>query len=459
MSEEDDFNFDDNENDEQEGGEFDQEEGEQEGVDSNGTPEEKYQKAKELLGFEDYEAIDLFYDIYCDPSASLTIKGKSLKRAAVTLSQTDDYERIIGALTDVFAAYADGIISSDFCSKIVRKMMPNVRNEDALSNFLCTAAENIDKNNQIQLFIDVKLRQAELSLKKSEFEEARQELSDVEQYVGTSHENIDKQMLNSLIRVLFLKIEIEEVFSKDEDAIFDYYKSLMDIDPNMSFGLDRQKAVLKKIEGQKALYNRDFTQAVELFHEAFKLFDSAGSDKKIDCLPFLALSVMCTKQLNDISFSDPQITPYLNHPIVVPLRQLLDTFNTSKYAKFAYLLDSAKKVFIQKIQNASYYCNLLDEVRIFVLRNNIKIFCPSYKKIELVFLSKELKCQMEEARDLVIDLINNDEIHGNVDIDTNLLILQKIVNESPYLKNVQEMLNALKNTVKKQLKTKKIIIE
>lgn len=459
MSSEDNFNFD-NDGDDQEQDDFGQEGGdEQEGDGQNETPEQKYQRAKNLLGFEDFEAIDIFYDIYVDPNATVTLQGKSLKRAAITLSQYDDYERVLGALTDVFGAYNDKIIDENYCSKIVRKMMLNIRNEQALTDFLNTAAENIDKSTQLQLFIDVKLRQAELALKKSEFNEAREELTEVEQFVGTTPDKKDTQMCNSLIRILFLKIEIEEVFSKDENAIFDYYKSLKNIDPNLAFSQDRQKAVIKKIEGQMALYNRDFNAAVDLFHDAFKDFDSSGSEKKIDCLPFLALAIMCTRDLNNMNFQDPLINPYINHPIVAPLKQLLDAFMLTKYVKFDYLLDSAKKIFMQKIQNADFYFDLLDEVRVFVLRNNIKIFCPSYKKIEFDFLSKEFKCPIEEAQRLIYDLIVSDELRALVDTDANLVILKKIAVPSPYLENVQTMLNSVGETVKRQSKLEKIIIE
>lgn len=464
MSEEEEINFNDDGDDDfggQEGGDEFVGEGGEDEFDQNQnseTPEGKYQRAKGLLGFENEEAVDLFYDIFCDPNADLKIQAKSLKRAAITLSQTDDYERILGSLTDVFNAYTDHIIDDQLCSKIIRRMMQNIRSEQALLDFLDLAAKNIDKNVQMQLFIDVKLRQAEISLKGADYDAAQQELSDVEQFIGIPPDKADVGMCNSAVRVLFLKIELAEVFSKDEKEVFKYYEQLMSI-PNMTFSLDRQNAVITKIEGQMELHNKNFKKATELFHESFKLFDASGSDRRLDCLPFLALSIMCSKDVDSMEFSDPQISPYINHPIVAPLKQLLDAYTDNKFTKFDELLESAKKIFQQKISDPSFYNSLLDDVRLFVLRNTIKAFCPTYKRLDLSFLSKELKCQENEAKDLVFDLIISHELHANVDLEENLIIMQTIVDQSPYLKNVQSMLDSLAAKVRYQHKIEKLRIE
>lgn len=415
------------------------------------TPETKYENAKGLLGFNDLEAIDIFYEIYCDLSADIKIQGKALKRAAITLSTTDDYERILGALSDVFTAYSEKTIDNALCTKIIRRMMGNIRNEKALTEFLNEAVEKVDRNQQLQLFIDIKIRQSELSLKKHDITLCEEQLSEVEQFVEVSEDCTDRLLLNSRVHVLLLKIELTELTVKntpDEDIIFEYYRKLKAI-PNMVFTQDRQKAVLAKIEGQMALHALDFEKAATLFHEAFKLFDGIGSDKRIDCLPFLALAVMCMKDQKAMIFNNPQIYPFNNLKPYLPLKDLLEPFKNSNYVKYKFFLQDAKDVFIEKIKNAQFYLDLLDKVGNFVLRCNVKVLCPMYKKVEFKFLSEKLQCSTEEVRNIVFDLIISRELNALIDTDSNLILLQEIPQKSIYLQNVELMVDELGDRIRR----------
>ena len=449
MAEEEDIYFDDDDGQDQEPVAEDPNPEEEE------TAEGKYERAKGLLGFSDLEAIDLFYEIYCDLSAPVKLQGKALKRAAITLSQTDDYERIMGSLTDVFTAYSENTIDNALCTKIVRRMMSNVRNEQALSNFLEISSEKIDKSNQLQLYVDIKIRQAEMSLKNADYTIAQNQLSEVENFVQVTPDSTDKQMLNSKVHVLLLKIQLAQIFTKDEQSIFEFNKELKAI-PNVSLNQDYQNAVLLKIDGQELIHKGQFEEAIKKLHEAFKLFDKAGNDGRVDCLPFLALAIMATGNTSNMIFNDSQMSPYVDHPIVCPLKQLNDTFKLNNYVKYEELLPSAKNVFLQKVKDASCYFKLLDQIRLMVLQNNVQVFCPSYKRVELQFLTKELKCKVEEARRAVFDLIINRKLNALYDTDSNVILMQEIEPKSIYLQNVELMINSLNDTIVRQTKRDKI---
>lgn len=418
------------------------------------TPEEKYQYAK---GLDDLEAVDIFYSLYADLNADVKIQGKSLKRAAIILSTTDDYERILGSITDVFSAFQEGVIDNAYCTKIVKRMISNlIRNEQALSDFLDVALENVSKRKQLPLYVDLKLRQAEMSLKKADYITAQNHLSEINQNITIPPDKKDSQMCDLAFRTLLLQIDLTDAFTQDEDEIFVYFQILKDI-PENSMN-DRQKALLNKIEGQICLHRKEFDKAVSLFQKSFYLFDDSGSDKRLDVLPFYALAIMCTEDKDAIVFNDTKISPYVSHPIVAPLKQLLDEYKSDNYVKFCYLLDPAKKVFQMKVKNADFYFSLLDKVRAFVLRNNILRFCASYLKIELKFLAMELKSSVEEVRKLVFDLILEGEMQAVVDTDANLIIVLEVPEKSIYLENIKIMIDSLGDTIRKLTAKERIIL-
>ncbi|OHT16799.1 hypothetical protein TRFO_12865 [Tritrichomonas foetus] len=412
---------------------------EDQGAPTLDTPEAKYQAAKESLGFDDLYSVDLFYEVFCDENADKKLQSKSLKHAAITLSQHDDFERVLGALTDVFQAHDDELIDDKLCSQIVSSMMTNLlRSEEGLTKFLELATEKVNKSTQLSLYMDLKLRQAELSMRKAYYEEVKEYLSNVEQYCCFPPDPNDRQMCSAAVRILILKIELVDAYEKDEDQMFAYYKQFQSI-PEIPLNA-RQNAVLTKIQGLLALHERKFKEAREKFYKAFQLFDEAGSDKRIHCLPYLALAAMCSREREANVFLDPQIMHYKQHALVAPLDQLLDSYQKSNIVEYNQRIESASKVLFSK-----YYDSLLNEIRLFVLRGAIQRFCQSYKRVKFEYVAKKLECKPDEVVSQVYDLILSHELRALVDNDT--IIMQEQKKPSPYLLNVKQLIDAMEGAI------------
>lgn len=421
------------------------------------TPENKYKMGKEQLGFDDLYAIDVFYDVFCDQRSSQELQAKAIKKAAITLSQHDDFPRVLNSLTDVFDAHLDGILSDELCTKIVKAMMNNlIRSESALTDFLELATERVNKSTQSPLFVELKLKQAELALKRADYDKVQEILSEVEQtYVCIPPDPKDILMCYNALNILILKIQLIEASTKSEEEMINCYELCKQIQ-NVSL-TEIQKAVMIYIEGLQALHKiRDFKQAKQKFESAFKLFDEAANDRRLDCLPFLALSIMCSHE-DSMFFDDNQIAPYLTHPIVAPLKQLFDAYRKPNYLTFIDLLDSAKQVFLQKISPANYYCSLLDEIRLFVLRNHIAIFCSPYKRIQIKFISEKLKCDKDEAQNLIFELIITRKMHALVDLENEMVIMKEQVPKSQYLEGVSVLISSMETLVDQM--TNKLILK
>lgn len=330
------------------------------------------------------EASYLFYEVYCDSRSDNELKGKCLSAAADCISQVGETERIGACLSDILDALNDQIIDTNLCGKIIRIMRDNLmHNEEAYTAFLNQVMEIIDANNQLQLYIDLKLRQAELALKKAEYQQAQDYLNEARGYISIPPDPKDEKMCDFAFRILLFSIGICELSTKDEKQVFQYYDQIKNINHTSD---DQQKAVLFKIEGQMALHDDDYLPAAEKFYQAFTLFEQAR-DQKLRCLPFFALSIMLLPPEAQIQRNDPrtlfasgQIIPYYNNPIVAPMKQLLDAYYKVDYLEFLTKLEFAKKYFQSDLADPQYTYDLLEICRKKLLRIYISKFCQADRK-------------------------------------------------------------------------------
>ena len=408
------------------------------------TPEGKYRSAKDYIGFDDMQAVCMFYDVYNDESAEVPLRMRALQRAAVVLAQHDDVDQIMQALELVFACHECQWLESVKCQQTIQEMLANVvRSEELYTQFLEKAAERVDRNTQIHLFLDLKLRQCEMMMKNADYDKAREYMTEAEQFCPLPPDSSDASMCHSAIRLLILKIEFAD-FEGNEDAMFDYYAQAQAI-PKQSLA-PRQTAVLTQIEGLQAFGKRDFRTARAKFYDAFTAFNELGSDKRIKCLPYCSLASMLLHEVVSI-FMAPEVMNFKNHPVVAPLAQLNEAYQRSDIVLFNSRIPSAQKVF-----KSPFYDGLIDEVRRYVLSGAVKNFCPTFNRVSLSYIAKELESPEPEVTQTCYNLILRGSLNGLVDPSSNMYIKKKPFVPSPYLANTNELLARLEALVRKSEK-------
>jgi hypothetical protein len=405
------------------------------------SPEGRYESAHELLGFDDDQAIQLLYALYNDAEVPAPLRSKALRRAAVAISRRDDVDQIIQTLDHVFDAYDAEILTDAHYTKTIHAMVLNLRHSDeGLGRFLEHATEKINRNALVTLYIDLRLQQCELMLKFADYDGVREYLRETDQFCPIPPPPDDREICRAAIRLLIVRIELADV-EHDEDLMFSYYEQAMSI-PKSSLSA-RQSATLTHIDGIRALRDGDYATASIKFYEAFQTFNEMGLDRRIRCLPYVALaSMLAHDRVN--KFLAPEVMNFVHHPLVAPLAQLRDAYQTFDIVLFNRRLDPARKVFTS---NPEFYSGLLDQVRLYVLAGALKQFCRKYRRVEAAFVAAQLASPEDEVRRLALDLILADELNALLDPDTDLIYMVRPTNPSPYLAGVETELFGMENTV------------
>ncbi|KAH0794795.1 COP9 signalosome complex subunit 2 [Histomonas meleagridis] len=405
------------------------------------TPEGTYRAAKESVGFDDPYAVDLFYQVFQDPNADAKLRSKSLLKAAVIQSNLDDTDLTIECLNDVFQANADKLITNDQLQSTVSSMLANViRNETTLLRFLDTATELVDQSTMGNLYLDLKLRQCEYVMRNQDYTKGKEILSEIEPYVTLPPDLTDPEMCNIAIRILSIRIELADA-RKDLESMFNDYKLASTI-PSTSLN-DRQSAVLLKIEGIQLLKERKPQLAYQKFYESFRLFDNAGSDQRIDCLMLCALSQMWSKGSCGI-FLTPEAIKFRTNAKVAPIDHLADYYEKKDIVKFREHIDTAQG----SLGNLKLYNDIIEQIRKFVLRSSISVFCQNYSRVEVKYVASQLKSDVEEVRKLVYDLILAKDMNALIDYKSDIIVMQKEFESSILLAGIREMIEAMERNVK-----------
>jgi hypothetical protein len=289
------------------------------------------------------------------------------------------------------------------------------------------------------LFLDYKIRQAELYLRFADFVSIKTFVDEALVFCPIPPDRQNPFMCRCAIRLLILQIEMAD-HAGLTDEIFALYDRARSI-PSTSLNA-RQTATLTRLDGIRRLRARDFPAARTAFWESFTKFNDAGVDKRLHCLQYCALAALCAHELISV-FASPEAISFSVHPVTAPIAQLTLAYLEANFVKFNQGLDSAKKSF----GNDPLYNSMLDGVRVFVLEKQLKIYCQSFCSFDVAFAAEELNTSTEEVRKVIEALILRDELPALIDGVTGKIVMKTPVVRSPYMTHVWDLVSGLEKLV------------
>eukprot|EP00897_Mesotaenium_endlicherianum_P009745 jgi/Mesen1/879/ME000115S00004 len=167
--------------------------------------------------------------------------------------------------------------------------------------------------------------------------------------------------------------------------------------------------------GKMHMAERQWKEAHSDFFEAFKNFDEAGTQRRIQCLKYLVLANMLMEsQVNP--FDAQEAKPYKNDPEILAMTNLVAAYQRNDILDFEKILKTVMDdPFIR-----NYIEDLLKNIRTQVL---LKLIKP-YTRIRIPFVSKELNIPEKDVEQLLVSLILDSRISGYIDQVNQLLELE-----------------------------------
>jgi len=154
----------------------------------------------------------------------------------------------------------------------------------------------------------------------------------------------------------------------------------------------------------------DWESAYSSFQEAFRFFEEAGNNLKIPCLKYILLANILRNSKID-PFTSPDTANLKTHKEIAPMASLATAYFDHNITNFEKILRENKSVILGDPFIAFFIQDLLREVRTEILLELIK----PYTHIRTNFLANELNVPQAELESLLVDLILDAKVVGQID--------------------------------------------
>lgn len=168
--------------------------------------------------------------------------------------------------------------------------------------------------------------------------------------------------------------------------------------------------VIRECGGKMHMVQREWEKARNDFFEAFKNYDEAGVQRRVQCLKYLVLANMLMN--SDINpFDSQEAKPYKNDPEIVAMTNLVSAYMKNEIREFEKLLKQNSRSVMGDAFIKAYIDDLLKNIRTQVL---LKVIKP-YTRISIGFIAREINISPAEVEQLLVTLILDGMIDGSID--------------------------------------------
>eukprot|EP00300_Choanocystis_sp_HF-7_P003086 c12322_g1_i1.p1 GENE.c12322_g1_i1~~c12322_g1_i1.p1 ORF type:complete len:444 (-),score=116.12 c12322_g1_i1:35-1327(-) len=393
--------------------EYSDEEEEEEDVDI----ENQYYTAKTLAETNPDKALEAFEGVIGMEEQKGEWSFKSLKQIVKILFKQQKYQDMMRRY-DEFLATMD-TVTRNFSESSINSVLDFVsmsQDMDILQQFYERTLEALKQAKNERLWFKTNLKLGKLYYDKEEFGKLQKILKDLHQSCLDTDGLDDQKKGTQLLEVYALDIQMCTT-TKNHKKLRDLYERSLKI--KSAIPHPRIMAVIRECGGKMHMGQREFDQASTDFFEAFKNYDEAGSQRRIQCLKYLVLANMLREsEINP--FDSQEAKPYKNDHEIVAMTNLVSAFLRGEINEFEKIL-SANKSIMDDPFIRHYMEDLLKNIRTQVL---IKLVAP-YTEIRTEFLSKKLNISLTEVEALLVSVILDGKIKGKIDQVNHKLILDR----------------------------------
>ena len=100
--------------------------------------------------------------------------------------------------------------------------------------------------------------------------------------------------------------------------------------------------VIHECGGKMHMQERDWESASKCLFDAFKNYDEAGNQKRIQCLKYLILGKMLSLEDANI-FEAPEVKPYKQDPEITAMNDLMMAYQRNEIKNFEQILKQNQK--------------------------------------------------------------------------------------------------------------------
>ncbi|KAK4581255.1 hypothetical protein RGQ29_024789 [Quercus rubra] len=370
------------------GFEYSEEEQEEQDVDI----ENQYYNAKGLVETDPEGALAGFAEVVGMEAEKAEWGFKALKQTVKLYYRLGKYAEMMQAYREMLT-YIKSAVTRNYSEKCINNIM------DFISG---SASQN---SGLLQEFYQTTLKA---------LEEAKNEiLKELHKSCRKEDGTDDHKKGTQLLEVYAIEIQMYTETKNNKKLKQLYQQALM---IKSAIPHPRIMGIIHECGGKMHMAERQWAEAATDFFEAFKNYDEAGNQRRIQCLKYLVLANMLMEsEVNP--FDGQEAKPYKNDPEILAMTNLIAAYQRNEILEFEKILKSNRRTIMDDPFIRNYIEDLLKNIRTQVL---LKLIKP-YTRIRIPFISKELNVPEQDVEQLLVSLILDNRIHGHIDQVNRLL--------------------------------------
>jgi len=321
------------------------------------------------------------------------------------------YKEFLGRTSSVTRNFSELSINS------ILDFIGNSQDMDILQQFYETTLEALKQAKNERLWFKTNLKLGKLYFDTKENTKLQKILRELHRSCQEADGSDDQKKGTQLLEVYALEIQMctETKNHKRLQELYDRSLRVKSAIPH-----PRIMAIIRECGGKMHMRQREWHEASTDFFEAFKNYDEAGSHRRIQCLKYLVLANML-RQSEINPFDSQEAKPYRNDTEIVAMTNLVGAYMRGEISEFEKILHENKASIMDDPFIRYYMEDLLKNIRTQVL---LTLVAP-YTRVRFSFIAENLHVTPEEVETLLVSLILDGKVKGQLDQINQLLTLRR----------------------------------
>ncbi|KAJ3388431.1 COP9 signalosome complex subunit 2 [Lobulomyces angularis] len=381
--------------------------------------ENKYYNAKAKKTDEPEESIKDFKEVV-DLDVDKTDWGfKALKQIVKVSFKLNKLDVTLSHYIKLLEYISLQKVTKNYIEKSCNTILENVANSNDmnfLEKFYSLTLECLESVKNERLLQKTNLKLAKLWLDRKEYQRLLSITRNLYNSCLLEDGTEDQRKGTLLLEIFALEIQMYTE-TKNKKKLKALYQQCLAVTSAISH--PKIMGVIRECGGKMHLSEGEWDAAQTDFFEAFKNYDEAGSEQRIQCLKYLVLANMLMQsKINP--FDSQETKPYKNDKEIIAMTNLVDAYQQLDLKTFEKILKQNKKIFFEDDKFIKFHIEgILKKLRSQCLCLLIK----PYTRIELSFIERKLNVSVEEVEDLIVGLILDEQVKGRIDQVDQILVL------------------------------------
>ncbi|WRX33409.1 Proteasome alpha-subunit [Theobroma cacao] len=395
------------------GFEYSDEEPEEQDVDI----ENQYYNSKGLVETDPEGALAGFAEVVNMEPEKAEWGFKALKQTVKLYYRLGRYKEMMDAYREMLT-YIKSAVTRNYSEKCINNIMDFVsgsasQNFGLLQEFYQTTLKALEEAKNERLWFKTNLKLCKIWFDMGEYGRMSKILKELHKSCQREDGTDDQKKGSQLLEVYAIEIQMYTE-TKNNKKLKQLYQKALAI--KSAIPHPRIMGIIRECGGKMHMAERQWAEAATDFFEAFKNYDEAGNQRRIQCLKYLVLANMLMEsEVNP--FDGQEAKPYKNDPEILAMTNLIAAYQRNEIIEFEKILKSNRRTIMDDPFIRNYIEDLLKNVRTQVL---LKLIKP-YTRIRIPFISKELNVPEKDVEQLLVSLILDNRIDGHIDQVNRLL--------------------------------------